>query len=107
MHDRETFERGLRGGMERVVQLSAESGEAPPPAYEAGSGGRRSDGGVRGDGEEEEERLVVPDVRHVMPPRYEDVHEGGKPCKRTLKERILRRKSGCAGAAQKEGVVVR
>lgn len=97
--------------MERVVELSSSGrggeGEVPPPAYE----GRRSGGdrGVRGDGEEDEERLVVPDVRHVMPPRYEDVHEGEKPCKRTLKERILRRKSGCAQRERmgKEGMVVR
>ncbi|KAL8664280.1 MAG: hypothetical protein Q9202_003230 [Teloschistes flavicans] len=127
VHDRERFEAGLRRGMEAVVREEGglgEGGEAEgegPPAYEAqpspapaqanrntraaAARGRRGGGGARGegDGNEEEEPLVVPDVGHVMPPRYEDVHDGEKPCKRTLKERILRRKGGCA----REGMVVR
>ena len=61
-----------------------------------GNGGRSRQGG-----EEDETPLVVPDVGHVMPPRYEDVHANpdGTACKRTLKQKVLRRKGDCGGAA--------
>lgn len=43
--------------------------------------------------EEQDGELMVPDVRHVVPKYKED------PCKRTFKERVLRRnkKEGCQG----------
>lgn len=55
-------------------------------------------GGHGGGREEEEGPLVVPDVRGVMP-RSRD-----EPCKRTLKERVLRRKKE-GGEGKGDGVV--
>ena len=56
-------------------------------------------GATRGERREEEATgLVVPDVRHVVPLRYEDVRmrkEGGGPCKRRGWERVVRRKVEC------------
>ncbi|KAL9008809.1 MAG: hypothetical protein Q9180_009465, partial [Flavoplaca navasiana] len=44
-----------------------------------------------------DEELVIPDVSHITPPKYEDVRmrTGGGPCKKTRKERVLRRKVQC------------
>lgn len=44
-----------------------------------------------------DEELVIPDVSHITPPKYEDVRmrKGGGPCKKTRKERVLRRKVQC------------
>ncbi len=44
-----------------------------------------------------DEELVIPDVSHITPPQYEDVRmrTGGGPCKKTRKERVLRRKVQC------------
>lgn len=55
--------------------------------------GVRHEGGRRS-GEEE---LVVPDVSHVVPPKWEDVRvrADGAPCKRTLKQKVLRRQPAC------------
>ncbi|KAL8872415.1 MAG: hypothetical protein Q9174_001947 [Haloplaca sp. 1 TL-2023] len=83
----------------------------PAPAYESSSSSssslvnataNRRNRGQTGQGiEDDETPLVVPDVGHVMPPRYEDVHvnQDGTACKRTLKQKVLRRKGDCGGAA--------
>ncbi|KAL9621695.1 MAG: hypothetical protein Q9204_008094 [Flavoplaca sp. TL-2023a] len=44
-----------------------------------------------------DEELVIPDVSHITPPKYEDVRmrKGGGPCKKTRTERVLRRKVQC------------
>ncbi|KAI4277482.1 MAG: hypothetical protein LQ337_001755 [Flavoplaca oasis] len=44
-----------------------------------------------------DEELVIPDVSHITPPQYEDVRmrTGGGPCKKTRKERVLRKKVQC------------
>lgn len=55
-------------------------------------------GATRGKRRDEEAELVVPDVRHVVPLRYEDVRmrkEGGGPCRRKGWERVVRRKVEC------------
>ncbi|KAL8994678.1 MAG: hypothetical protein Q9169_005408, partial [Polycauliona sp. 2 TL-2023] len=44
--------------------------------------------------ERRDEELMVPDVSHVMPLKYEDVRmrKGGGPCKKSLAEKVLRKK---------------
>ncbi|KAL9600840.1 MAG: hypothetical protein Q9179_003077 [Wetmoreana sp. 5 TL-2023] len=56
----------------------------------------------RGSESEDEEELIIPDVSHVVPPRYEDVRTGrdGGVCKRTLKQKVLRRQGECAGGRE-------
>lgn len=46
---------------------------------------------------ERDEELMIPDVRHVVPPKYEDVRmrKDGGPCKKSVRERVLRRKVVC------------
>lgn len=46
---------------------------------------------------ERDEELLVPDVRYVVPPRYEDVRmrKDGRPCEKSVRERVLRRKAVC------------
>ena len=54
--------------------------------------------GERRGRDDEATGLVVPDVRHVVPLRYEDVRmrkEGGGPCRRRGWERVVRRKVEC------------
>ncbi|KAL8989681.1 MAG: hypothetical protein Q9169_008309 [Polycauliona sp. 2 TL-2023] len=47
--------------------------------------------------ERRNEELMVPDVSHVMPLKYEDVRmrKGGGPCKKSLAEKVLRKKVQC------------
>ncbi|KAL8780544.1 MAG: hypothetical protein Q9213_006410 [Squamulea squamosa] len=94
------------------TQTSQADDETQPPSYPEGQGLAREDTiAMTGTTENEiidsyrndqvsrdgEGDLMVPDVSQVVPLQYEEVRmrKGGGPCKKSLKERVLRRKVEC------------